>query len=224
MATELCEGVYNASPPDFAVDLMNPKHRKLLLFAVLAGVAALAWFAPEPVDERASPRVAAVTPKSDATTGAVKGSSNKQAAQEANIVAELPRRDPLGKAKQDIFGFQTWQPPPPPPPKLAPAPPPPPPVPPPNPYRFAGRFLQDGQTQVFLTRGEYPVPIKVGDVLDGSYRIDAISGASIALTYVPLNYKEIIPIPTGNDSAPSTVFTPGPGFLGGPKPLVLSPP
>lgn len=204
---------------------MNPKQRKFLLFAVLAGMVLAAWFAPEPPEQRVEPRVAAVAPKGAVSGATANATPGKAAMPEPAVTDTLPQRDALGKPKQEIFGFQTWQPPPPPPPKVLAGPPPapPPPVPPPNPYRFAGRFLQDGQMQVFLTRGEYPVQIKVGDVLEGTYRIEAISPNNIAMTYLPLDYKETIVIPAAGVSAQGGVVPPGANVMSAPRPLVLSP-
>jgi hypothetical protein len=202
------------------VRLMQSKHRRLLLFLLLAGVLLLAWFAPSPVEQPVPSRVTTAAQKNNSITAA---RAPKQTAVDAPIATTLPQREALGKSKQDIFGFQTWQPPPPPPPKAAAAPPPPPPVPPPNPYRFAGRIMQDGQAKVFLTRGEFPVLIKMGDVLEGTYRLDAINPTNIALTYLPLDYKETIAIPTGSDSSPGIGRPSDAGTLTIPRPLVLSP-
>lgn len=198
---------------------MKPANRKIALILALAGVGLLAWFAPEPATVPVATRDRASVPPGKSATGAAPTRDAKQAAAEVAVPATLPERDPLGKAKQDIFGFQTWQPPPPKPVPPPPPPPPPPPVPPPNPYRFAGRLMQDGQAQVFLTKGDLPVAIKVGDMLDGSYRIETITTTSISMTYVPLGYRETIPIPTGTDV--SARAAPGLGSI--PRPLVLSP-
>lgn len=202
---------------------MIPKQRKILLFALLAGVVLLAWFAPEPADQRVQPRVAAVTSKDSAPGNAA--APARSAAREPAIVPELPQRGALDKPKHEIFGFQTWQPPPPPPPKVVvTAPSPPPPVAPPNPYRFAGRILRDGQTQVFLTRGEYPVLIKEGDVLEGEYRVESISSASISLTYIPLGTRDVVAVPpAGTDTGTSGLPSPRVVPFAIPKPLVLSP-
>lgn len=194
---------------------MKPAYRKAILLSLLAGVAVLAWFAPEPADQRVSSG-AGVTPQKGKAESKAASTGNAQNAAQTNapIVAALPERAALGKAKQEIFGPQSWLPP---PPKAAPPPPPPPPTPPPNPFRFAGRVVQDGQTQIFLTKGDAPLPVKVGEVLDGTYRVDAIGSDSVAMTYLPLNHKENVAIGFAPDA-------PG-AAMGIPRgPLVFAPP
>jgi hypothetical protein len=84
---------------------------------------------------------------------------------------------------------------------VAPVAPPPPtptsevvaPSAPAMPYRFFGQ-VQDakGATQLFLVRENLLFPIKVGDVLDGQYRVAAISESTIDLVYLPLNQTQQI--------------------------------
>lgn len=58
-----------------------------------------------------------------------------------------------------------------------PPPPPPPPTPPPTlPYRYLGMLAErDGsQPQVFLLKGDKLIVARVGDVLEGGFRLDAV--------------------------------------------------
>jgi hypothetical protein len=68
--------------------------------------------------------------------------------------------------------------------------------PPPMEYRFAGKLLQNGMEQVFVTRGDTLIAVKPGDTL-GSYVVRAISSSAIALDYPPSGHKESIAIPVG---------------------------
>lgn len=56
---------------------------------------------------------------------------------------------------------------------------------PPFPYRWIGR-LDDGSTpQVLLAGAQRSFGARAGDVLDGRWRIDAIAGAQLQLTWLP---------------------------------------
>ncbi|MBX9904075.1 MAG: cohesin domain-containing protein [Burkholderiales bacterium] len=168
-----------------------------MLFLTLAGVVGLAVFAPAP-DELAGP------PQVGTSNGVDILSTERAAEQEGNhngILSELPERATLGDTKIELFGLQSWQPP---PPKIVVAPPPPPP-PPPMLYRFAGRLLQDGKSQVFVSKGDAPVGINPGDTLDGGYVVESITNSAIELIYPPLKHKAsiaIVPALSPEDSMP----------------------
>jgi hypothetical protein len=61
------------------------------------------------------------------------------------------------------------------------------------PYRFFGQ-VQDASsaTQIFLARENQLIPIKVGEVLDGQYRVAAITDSTVDLVYLPLNQMQQI--------------------------------
>jgi hypothetical protein len=109
------------------------------------------------------------------------------------ILSDIPERSILGDTKSDIFGSRSWQPP---PPKVVAVPqaPPPPPPPPPMTYRFAGRFVQEGRVQLFVSKGDVPVAVKLGDILDG-YVVESLSPSAIELVYPPLGHKTSIALP-----------------------------
>jgi hypothetical protein len=67
------------------------------------------------------------------------------------------------------------------------------PIVPPMPYRFFGQ-VQDAAsaTRLFLARENQLIPIKVGEVLDGQYRVAAITESSVDLVYLPLNQVQQI--------------------------------
>jgi hypothetical protein len=197
-------------------------NRKTLLLLALAVVAGLAVFAPPP------PEPVAPVARSG-SLGAGKGTrdgkdsdsalparatANKQKAGDTAgsgvpTLSEYPERGILGKPNADLFGTQSWLPP---PPKVVvePPPPPPPPQPPALTFRFAGRFLQDGKSQVYVSNGDTPLAVKVGDTLDG-YVVESISAGSIALVYPPLAHRQSIAIPpdvSQGSSGPAAAFGP----------------
>jgi hypothetical protein len=62
------------------------------------------------------------------------------------------------------------------------------------PYRFAGKLMQSGELQIFLSRGDTPVPIKQGEIIEGNYRVESITDERVTLVYVPLGQSTVIPV------------------------------
>lgn len=56
--------------------------------------------------------------------------------------------------------------------------------------------MQNGALQVFLSKGDTAIPIKQGEILDGTYRVEAIAEDRITLIYLPLGHRENIPVTT----------------------------
>lgn len=191
---------------------MTPRH--MLMGAALVGAAALVLFGDNTPDsgvaepaERQAPKAASqatATPApaqaanvaAPAAPAAAPARSGKGAlpADTANvaILRLLPRTELVGEpgdaviaGADGMFGTQSFTPPPPPPPK---PPPPPPPVAPPLPYTYIGKAVSDGVWEVFLARGpERTLIVRNQMVLDGAYRVDAITPPVMKLTYLPLN-------------------------------------
>jgi hypothetical protein len=94
-----------------------------------------------------------------------------------------------GKAVASPWGSQLPPPPPPPPP----APPPPPfvPVAPPFPHAWVGRYV-DTAERVVIAGPSTTWVLKVGDVIDGQWRIDAITERQLNVTYLPLNQSRSV--------------------------------
>lgn len=99
---------------------------------------------------------------------------------------------PAGEAS--LFDAVDWRPPAPqvaasaPPPVEAP----PKPVAPPFPYAYMGALLEDGVRTVFLTKAERLVAVKVGDTVDGAYRVDQLTDRQLRLTYLPLEQPLVV--------------------------------
>lgn len=121
---------------------------------------------------------AAGTHKSPATHGRL--------SKEQTGAATEAAQDGLGEAQRDAFVARDWTPPPPPAPKPLPLPPPPPTAPP-LPYRYLGKWKEDGQLVVYLLIGNQAYLVKGGELLNGQWRVDEVNERSIRFTYVPLD-------------------------------------
>ncbi len=69
-----------------------------------------------------------------------------------------------------------------------------PPPPPPVPFTYMGKMLEDGETVVFLTRGDRNYVVRKGATIDGQYRVDAIGPRTMVLTYLPARAKQSLAI------------------------------
>jgi len=167
---------------------MKPRH--IAMGAALLLAAGLVVFGDKAPDTEVAEPVerAAAVPAPAAPAAPEKA---EKADEDGPVVQRLiPRETLIGgedrfnAGAQDVFGRQDWTPPPPPPP---PAPPPPPPSAPPLPFTFIGKSLQDGVWQVYLARGERAYLVREKEVIDGTYRVDAIKPPVLTLTYLPLD-------------------------------------
>ena len=55
------------------------------------------------------------------------------------------------------------------------------------PFTYVGKAAEKGEWEVFLARGDKTYLARKNDVLDGTYRVDAIAPPNLTLTYLPLN-------------------------------------
>ena len=183
---------------------MNPRH--LLMGLALAGAAALVAFGDNTPDdgiaeavERAPAKPAAVPLPPSAAPVALQtplqtGVKEPGAGREPVIGRLLPRASLIGDEDDalggggDLFGRRDWNPPPPPQPvqaTLAQAPPPP--SAPPLPFTYLGKAAVDGKWEVYLARGDKTYVVRDKDVLEGTYRVDAVAPPNLTFTYLPLN-------------------------------------
>lgn len=112
------------------------------------------------------------------------------AAAPARTVAPVVSAERLPRMQADLFPRQTWVP----PPKPIIPPPPPPPAPPPLPFKYLGRWVDDGRLTVFLVQGDQPIPVESGQVLPGNWRVDEITARSVVFTYLPLDMQSTLGI------------------------------
>lgn len=165
--------------------------RRFLLFAALAGVAGLVLL------ER---------PGTQGTVAALPTAAAPQSRSADSL--DLPERRTLGRARGELFAA----PPPAPQPKAAAPAPAAAPVAPPVPYRFAGKILRGSEEEVLVSKGNLVFPIKVGDTLDGQYRVESIGADRIELVYLPLGTRDRISISSLLDAPPpaTTASAPAP--------------
>jgi hypothetical protein len=52
----------------------------------------------------------------------------------------------------------------------------------------------DGQTIVFLNAADRSYAVRIGDVLDGRYKVDDIKERTMVLTYLPLQQQQMLNI------------------------------
>lgn len=155
----------------------------------LAGAGLLVAFAGGGQGEEAP----AAPERDGAARGAPPRSSAGRAAAAPGRV-ELERLN-LAQAAVDavgnVFGATSWYVPPPPPP---PAPPGPPPLPtaPPLPFAYLGSYAGAAAPVLILAKGDRVYTVAPGDVIDGTYRVDGLSGGFVELTYLPLNVKQTL--------------------------------
>jgi hypothetical protein len=164
---------------------MTPRH--LLMGAALVVAAGFAFFGDKtPGGDVVEPVVRAPGAASAPARVVV---APKTAVAAAPAILRLQPREDLISAGDgaDAFGSRDWTPPPPPPPPPQPAPPPPPPTAPPLPFTFLGKAVEKGEWEVFLARGAETLIVRNKTVIDGVYRVEAISPPGMTITYLPMN-------------------------------------
>lgn len=68
------------------------------------------------------------------------------------------------------------------------------PVAPPLPYTVIGKKQEAGGWEVYLSKGDDTYLAHVGDTLDETYRVAAISPPTMTLVYLPLNEQQTLQI------------------------------
>jgi hypothetical protein len=63
-------------------------------------------------------------------------------------------------------------------------------------YRYVGRMEVEGRPTVHLTKDEKLYPVKVGDVLDGQFRVEGIKSDGLELTYLPRKRRQFVAFST----------------------------
>jgi hypothetical protein len=68
---------------------------------------------------------------------------------------------------------------------------------PPLPFRYVGRLVQNGKREALVLRGNRLYSIAEGDEIDGEYRVERITGATIHFTYLPGRVKQNLDLTAG---------------------------
>jgi len=124
------------------------------------------------------------------------GNASGRAPSAANDPVEIIELRPRAAAssKTDaLFGSTAWVAPP--KPAAAPAPPPPAvPRAPPLPFVFIGKRFDGARWEVYVSRGADTLFLHESDLIDGTYRVDAVRPPDLSVTYLPLNEKQLLVI------------------------------
>jgi hypothetical protein len=159
----------------------------LLGGALLVTVVASVW--PR-AQESAAPEVVAPVIQRAATTPA-----REQPVAQPVEVPSLPARAERQQSPgvRDLFGPKSWNPPPAPVANRKP-PPPPPPSAPPFPYLVTGAVADADGVMVVFTNQQQSFVVRVGEVIERTYRVDAIDAQAVTLTYMPLGLTQRVPM------------------------------
>ncbi len=166
-----------------------PTRREWALLALVLPVIVLAAAATDETDEESAVAVAPARPQR-------MNAELQPGADTAELDLAQLRREVRAAEPGNAFATKSWYvPPPPPPPAPPPKPlPPPPPKAPPLPFTYLGKFQDAALPVIFLVRGDRVLTVRAGDVIEGTYRVDGIVGATLGLTYMPLNIKQTLDI------------------------------
>jgi len=62
------------------------------------------------------------------------------------------------------------------------------------PFKYFGKYVEDGNTQVFLQTLEQDWVVKIGDTIQKTYKLEEINSSVLTFTYLPLNQKQTLDI------------------------------
>jgi hypothetical protein len=178
---------------------MKPSYRLPALLAVAAGL----WFARGLIVHEPADQATASTPAAPRT---VARGLPAALAEVCTTPAALPTREAMDDSlAHDPFVLMAS--PAPKPVRVAvaaerpfvgpplPPPPPPPPNAPPLPYRFMGALNEKGQAaSVFLGFGDTLIFAKVGDTLDGGFRLEGIKPRELTFLHIQTNLTVRLPV------------------------------
>jgi hypothetical protein len=163
---------------------MNPATRRRLLWIVaIAGTAgAVAWVS---VDDEEG--IVTATRRAGAQGGKAAGAAKGVGTNGVPALLDLDRLEArkAGDMKADLFASRSWY-------VAPPAPPPPKPKAPPLPFTYAGRLIDDGRTTVFLSRQGRNQLVNPGDLIENTWRVEAIGTTTMTLIYLPLNESQTL--------------------------------
>ncbi|HTO47432.1 MAG TPA: hypothetical protein VML91_07315 [Burkholderiales bacterium] len=86
--------------------------------------------------------------------------------------------------------------------------PPPRPQAPPLPFAYMGKMVDGNTIVVFLANEDRNYIARVGETLDGTYRVERIADNELVVTYLPLKIKQTLPFGGDTGTAPAPVPKP----------------
>jgi hypothetical protein len=159
---------------------------------MLTGLLALTLAAVVMVSGRDNDSIEVVEVTKPDTSNAKRAASSHEGVQaelQGDINLEKLNRSASARRVKEMFPSQSWY----------VAPPPPPPAPPPIPtapalpFVFIGKLVEhNGKLTIFVTFQDRNFAVKEGDVIDSTYRVNAIKGSVMELTYLPLGTKQTL--------------------------------
>ncbi|MBM7455958.1 hypothetical protein HNR62_001837 [Oceanisphaera litoralis] len=168
------------------------EHRKRLYWVIFLGLAGVIAIIPEYffTEESASMPVqtrADFSPQEQGQLATLR--SGQKSVSMRKQEGSIRREKQAVETSTDLFAPHSWY--------VAPprvpvavvpvySPPPRRPVAPPLPFRFIGKLDDSQKMLVFLQRGEEVHVVSVGDVIDGTYRVDGVTDDRMTLVYLPL--------------------------------------
>jgi len=102
----------------------------------------------------------------------------------------------------DPFQARSWAPAPDPEAAARPRPPPRPQAPP-LPFTYMGKMVDGNTIVVFLANEDRNFIARVGETLDGTYRVERIADNELVVTYLPLKIKQTLPLGGEPGAAPA---------------------
>ena len=90
---------------------------------------------------------------------------------------------------------------------------------PPLPFAFLGQLIEEGRVTVFLANGDRNWVVRVGDTIDGAYRVEAIADRTMTLTYLALETRQELAI----GHAPPHLGSAGASWISEALPVAVSP-
>lgn len=179
--------------------------RKIVIGMAAAATLLAAWLAPEQDGGVVGP--AAATTREPAATSAATPAAAPESLTEAAlpqpaavIGAELQIHPRVDEEEPDnIFAKQSWQPEA--PKKIMPRPVQPAAGgavaaagAPPLPFRFMGRYTDEGKTAYFLQLDGRDVVARPGEKVDDNYLFDSVGAGALNFIYLPLNQKQTLAV------------------------------
>jgi hypothetical protein len=188
--------------------LWGDRRRRALVLAAGVVAAGTLMFGQAEVDSAGVSGAAAVMPADRATRRATPP-TGRRAPQPIDGAARGPLHGAVPGARwgtdqpaRDAFAAHPWTPQTvavaPSAPLTAPAPAAAAAQPPPLPFTYIGMLSEGGQRQVwYLGEGDRLHVVGVGDVIDGSYRVEGQRGNELHLRYLPMDRPQVLQLGTG---------------------------
>ncbi len=150
--------------------------KRLLWVVLLLTIVAALW----PVPENGSVDAVATRPSAARKLASVRDTSPTR--QLGSLTSANPARE---REIVDLFPRQSYTPP-------AANAAPEKPTAPELPFSYGGRYTEGGNVLVFLKGGDKIHTVRLGDIVNASYRVEKIAPEAITLTYLPLGLQQTL--------------------------------